>query len=70
MSSTEAMRLFVKILEEEDPGWCSRASSSVVEPVIDVQMNGFEEAKDEAFQVLESVENGNALDCNFLSFSM
>ncbi|MED6120144.1 acyl-CoA-binding domain-containing protein 4 [Stylosanthes scabra] len=39
MSSTEAMRLFVKILEEEDPGWYSRASSSVVEPVIDVQMN-------------------------------
>ncbi|GAU11507.1 hypothetical protein TSUD_344970 [Trifolium subterraneum] len=39
MSSTEAMRLFVKILEEEDPGWYSRASNSVVEPVIDVQMN-------------------------------
>ncbi|KAK7284365.1 hypothetical protein RJT34_19110 [Clitoria ternatea] len=39
MSSTEAMRLFVKILEEEDPGWYSRASNSVEEPVIDVQMN-------------------------------
>ena len=39
MSSTEAMRLFVKILEEEDPGWYSRASNSAVEPVIDVQMN-------------------------------
>ncbi|XP_004494607.1 acyl-CoA-binding domain-containing protein 4 isoform X2 [Cicer arietinum] len=39
MSSTEAMRLFVKILEEEDPGWYSRASNSVAEPVIDVQMN-------------------------------
>ncbi|RDX86126.1 Acyl-CoA-binding domain-containing protein 4 [Mucuna pruriens] len=39
MSSTEAMRLFVKILEEEDPGWYSRASNSVVDPVIDVQMN-------------------------------
>ncbi|KAK2419101.1 acyl-CoA-binding domain-containing protein [Trifolium repens] len=39
MSSTEAMRLFVKILEEEDPGWYSRASNSIVEPVIDVQMN-------------------------------
>lgn len=67
MSSTEAMRLFVKILEvmqiksfpsiflwngswlllflfsfvvqEEDPGWYSRASNSVADPVIDVQMN-------------------------------
>ncbi|CAI8615455.1 unnamed protein product [Vicia faba] len=39
MSSTEAMRLFVKILEEEDPGWYSRVSNSVAEPVIDVQMN-------------------------------
>ncbi|KAE9598133.1 putative FERM/acyl-CoA-binding protein, 3-helical bundle [Lupinus albus] len=39
MSSTEAMRLFVKILEEEDPSWYSRASNSVIEPVVDVQMN-------------------------------
>ncbi|TYJ01054.1 hypothetical protein E1A91_A13G127800v1 [Gossypium mustelinum] len=39
MVSTEAMRLFVKILEEEEPGWYSRASNSVSEPVIDVQMN-------------------------------
>ncbi|XVF57493.1 hypothetical protein PTKIN_Ptkin06aG0209600 [Pterospermum kingtungense] len=39
MASTEAMRLFVKILEEEEPGWYSRASNSVSEPVIDVQMN-------------------------------
>ncbi|CAL0311220.1 unnamed protein product [Lupinus luteus] len=39
MSSTEAMRLFVKILEEEDPSWYSRASNSVIEPAIDVQMN-------------------------------
>ncbi|CAN4111108.1 unnamed protein product [Withania somnifera] len=29
MASTEAMRLFVKILEEEDPGWYSRASNFV-----------------------------------------
>ncbi|KAI4295170.1 hypothetical protein MLD38_040550 [Melastoma candidum] len=27
MTSTEAMRLFVKILEEERPGWYSRASN-------------------------------------------
>ncbi|MBA0602708.1 hypothetical protein Gorai_002879, partial [Gossypium raimondii] len=39
MVSIEAMRLFVKILEEEEPGWYSRASNSVSEPVIDVQMN-------------------------------
>ncbi|XP_041020101.1 acyl-CoA-binding domain-containing protein 4 [Juglans microcarpa x Juglans regia] len=39
MSSTEAMRLFVKILEEEDPSWYSRASNFVAEPVMDVQMN-------------------------------
>ncbi|KAL2491933.1 Acyl-CoA-binding domain-containing protein 4 [Abeliophyllum distichum] len=39
MASTEAMRLFVKILEEEDPGWYSRTSNSVVEPVVDVEMN-------------------------------
>ncbi|XVF41893.1 hypothetical protein PTKIN_Ptkin01aG0316900 [Pterospermum kingtungense] len=39
MVSTEAMRLFVKILEEEEPGWYSRASNSVFEPVVDVQMN-------------------------------
>ncbi|GMN43875.1 hypothetical protein TIFTF001_013073 [Ficus carica] len=39
MVSTEAMRLFVKLLEEEDPGWYSRASNFVSEPVIDVQTN-------------------------------
>ncbi|KAG4176776.1 hypothetical protein ERO13_A11G266400v2 [Gossypium hirsutum] len=38
MFSAEAMRLFVKILEEEDPGWYSRTSNSV-ESVRDVQMN-------------------------------
>ncbi|XP_061348425.1 acyl-CoA-binding domain-containing protein 4-like isoform X2 [Gastrolobium bilobum] len=53
MSSTEAMRLFVKILEEEDPGWYSRASYSVVEPVIDVQMN-------HNSKVEPVIENGNA----------
>ncbi|KAL2490548.1 Acyl-CoA-binding domain-containing protein 4 [Abeliophyllum distichum] len=39
MASTEAMRLFVKILEEEDPGWCARASHFVSEPVVDVEMH-------------------------------
>jgi hypothetical protein len=39
MASTEAMRLFVKILEEEDPGWYSRASDFVSEPVRDVIVN-------------------------------
>ncbi|KAJ4957308.1 hypothetical protein NE237_014091 [Protea cynaroides] len=39
MASAEAMRLFVKILEEEDPGWYSRVPEFVVESVVDVQMN-------------------------------
>lgn len=39
MASIEAMRLFVKILEEEDPGWYSRASNFIPEPVVDVEMN-------------------------------
>ncbi|KAF2316865.1 hypothetical protein GH714_042206 [Hevea brasiliensis] len=39
MPPTEAMRLFVKILEEEDPGWYSRASNFVSEPVLDIQTN-------------------------------
>ncbi|KAL7084001.1 hypothetical protein ACP275_14G198300 [Erythranthe tilingii] len=39
MASTEAMRLFVKILEEEDPGWYSRVSDFIPEPVLDVQIN-------------------------------
>ncbi|KAK7392020.1 hypothetical protein VNO78_20446 [Psophocarpus tetragonolobus] len=52
MSSTEAMRLFVKILEEEDPGWYSRASNSVVDPVVDVQMN-------HNSKVESVIENGN-----------
>ncbi|KAK1279128.1 Acyl-CoA-binding domain-containing protein 4 [Acorus gramineus] len=39
MASTEAMRLFVKILEEEDPSWYSRVADTKVEPVIDVEMN-------------------------------
>ncbi|KAI8548001.1 hypothetical protein RHMOL_Rhmol07G0238300 [Rhododendron molle] len=39
MASTEAMRLFVKILEEEDPGWYSRVSNFVAGPVLDVEVN-------------------------------
>ncbi|KAG8363835.1 hypothetical protein BUALT_Bualt19G0063500 [Buddleja alternifolia] len=39
MASTEAMRLFVKILEEEDQGWYSRVSNFIAEPVLDVEMN-------------------------------
>ncbi|KAL1198033.1 Acyl-CoA-binding domain-containing protein 5 [Cardamine amara subsp. amara] len=39
MPSIEAMRLFVKILEEEDPGWYPRESNSVPEPAVDVQIN-------------------------------
>ncbi|XP_030474482.1 acyl-CoA-binding domain-containing protein 4-like isoform X2 [Syzygium oleosum] len=55
MASTEAMQLFVKILEEEDPGWYSRASNyvsePVLEPVVNVEMNHTE-------KVDPVVENG------------
>ncbi|XP_010485985.1 PREDICTED: acyl-CoA-binding domain-containing protein 4 isoform X1 [Camelina sativa] len=53
MPSTEAMRLFVKILEEDDPGWYSRASNDIPDPVVDVQIN--QRTKDEAV-----IENGNS----------
>nr|KAJ0184559.1 hypothetical protein LSAT_V11C900459320 [Lactuca sativa] len=39
MASIEVIRLFVKILEEEDPGWYSRAVNYISVPVIDVEMN-------------------------------
>ncbi|MCL7028603.1 hypothetical protein MKW94_020059 [Papaver nudicaule] len=39
MATTEAMRLFVKILEEEDPAWYSRVPEFFIEPVVDVEMN-------------------------------
>ncbi|KAJ4751686.1 Acyl-CoA binding protein [Rhynchospora pubera] len=39
LSSAEAMRLFVKILEEEDPSWFSRVRDSTASPVVDVPMN-------------------------------
>ncbi|PON59900.1 Serine/threonine protein phosphatase [Parasponia andersonii] len=51
MVPAEAMRLFVKLLEEEDPGWYSRASNFVAEPVVDVQMNN-------NLKVEPAVENG------------
>ncbi|KAL2254133.1 acyl-CoA-binding domain-containing protein 4 [Sesamum indicum] len=54
MASTEAMRLFVKILEEEDPGWYSRASNHIAEPVVHLEMNHNPE-------VVAVSENGNIL---------
>ncbi|XP_004230218.1 acyl-CoA-binding domain-containing protein 4 [Solanum lycopersicum] len=54
MVSTEAMRLFVKILEEEDPGWYSRASNFVSEPAVQGEKNNE--------TITEPVtENGNVL---------
>ncbi|XP_009147241.2 acyl-CoA-binding domain-containing protein 4 isoform X1 [Brassica rapa] len=53
MPSMEAMRLFVKILEEDDPTWYSRASKDIPDPVVDVQIN--QATKDEPV-----VENGNS----------
>ncbi|KAL6565449.1 acyl-CoA-binding domain-containing protein 4 [Orobanche hederae] len=43
MASTEAMRLFVKILEEEDPGWYMRLSNFIAEPDLDVELNNNKE---------------------------
>ncbi|KAK3041978.1 hypothetical protein RJ639_002286 [Escallonia herrerae] len=53
MAPTEAMRLFVKILEEEDPGWYSKVSHLVAEPVRDVEMN-------HSYKVELVRENGNS----------
>ncbi|KAJ6380263.1 hypothetical protein OIU76_016840 [Salix suchowensis] len=55
MVSTEAMRLFVKILEEDDPSWYSRASNSISEiseSAVDTQVN-------ETFFFLNSTLNPN-----------
>ncbi|KAJ6876760.1 acyl-CoA-binding domain-containing protein 4 [Populus alba x Populus x berolinensis] len=56
MASTEAMRLFVKILEEDDPSWYYRASNSISEiseSVVDTQVNHY--SKDEPI-----IKNGNS----------
>nr|VDD53306.1 unnamed protein product [Brassica oleracea] len=53
MPSIEAMRLFVKVLEEENPSWYSRASNDIPDPVVDVQIN--QTTEDEPV-----VENGNS----------
>uniref|UniRef100_A0A7N0THX1 ACB domain-containing protein n=1 Tax=Kalanchoe fedtschenkoi TaxID=63787 RepID=A0A7N0THX1_KALFE len=39
MASTEAMRLFVKILEEEVPGWYSRTTGNNADPGVDVDVD-------------------------------
>ncbi|PWZ21908.1 Acyl-CoA-binding domain-containing protein 4 [Zea mays] len=57
MPSAEAMRLFVKILEEEDPGWYSRAPEFNPEPVVDIQMH---KPKDEPHSVPGST-NGTSI---------
>ncbi|KAJ8443548.1 hypothetical protein Cgig2_017031 [Carnegiea gigantea] len=68
MASTEAMRLFVKILEEEDPAWYSRVDI-VSEPVVDVQMshNSKAEAANENDNAIPetktvSIENGTIVE--------
>ncbi|KAI3694967.1 hypothetical protein L1987_77953 [Smallanthus sonchifolius] len=69
MASTEAMRLFVKILEEEDPGWYSRASNLIPEPVVDVHMNHNSTAviptkNETTLPEMKTIptENGNSVD--------
>ncbi|MQM00568.1 hypothetical protein Taro_033311 [Colocasia esculenta] len=70
MASTEAMRLFVKLLEEEDPAWYSRVPEIVAEPIVDVEMNVPKPKLDSitsngnshAEPVSTSAENGNMLE--------
>uniref|UniRef100_A0A6V7QQI7 ACB domain-containing protein n=1 Tax=Ananas comosus var. bracteatus TaxID=296719 RepID=A0A6V7QQI7_ANACO len=72
MAPAEAMRLFVKILEEEDPGWYSRVPEFTIEPIVDVQMHNpkpeaaLESAAPNTIPFLEpktiSTENGCALE--------
>ncbi|KAK4768371.1 hypothetical protein SAY87_003512 [Trapa incisa] len=54
MDSAEAMQLFVKKLEEEEPSWYSKASSLVADPVVDVEAN--HNFKSEPF-----IENGERI---------
>ncbi|KAK4796295.1 hypothetical protein SAY86_028621 [Trapa natans] len=54
MAQTEAMRLFVKILEEEDPSWYSRASDFVAEPGVAVEETN-------ASDIKPVVENGHSI---------
>ncbi|XP_072975141.1 acyl-CoA-binding domain-containing protein 6 [Typha angustifolia] len=72
MASAEAMRLFVKILEEEDPGWYSRVPEFTIEPIVDVEMHkpklesAAESASPNGIPFLEpktiSAENGSVLE--------
>jgi len=57
MPSAEAMRLFVKILEEEDPGWYSRVPEFNSEPVVDIQMH---KPKEEP-QIVPASTNGTSI---------
>jgi hypothetical protein len=58
MPSAEAMRLFVKILEEEDPGWYSRVSEFNPEPVVDIPMH--QKPKEEP-QIVPASTNGTSI---------
>ncbi|XP_076952865.1 acyl-CoA-binding domain-containing protein 4-like [Bidens hawaiensis] len=69
MASSEAMRLFVKILEEEDPGWYSRVSDFIPEPVVDVEMNHNSKSEsptnnETTLPEMKTIptENGNSVD--------
>lgn len=70
MASTEAMRLFVKILEEEDPGWYSRVSEPVVEHSSEMRKSKLESSDEKAISdgtsIPESkhitIENGDHVE--------
>ncbi|GJM97171.1 hypothetical protein PR202_ga14076 [Eleusine coracana subsp. coracana] len=57
MPSAEAMRLFVKILEEEDPGWYSRVSEFNPVPIVDIPMH---KPKEEP-QIIPASTNGTSV---------
>ncbi|KMZ62161.1 Acyl-CoA Binding Protein [Zostera marina] len=66
MPSTEAMRLFVKLLEEEDPSWYSRVHQDNVDQSLGVEINKEEqEAKtpSENYPETKTIsENGSLLE--------
>ncbi|CAN8269904.1 unnamed protein product [Cochlearia groenlandica] len=57
MPSIEAMRLFVKILEEEDPGWYSTVAKDIPDPVVDVQ--NIQRATDEPVGETKTISTEN-----------
>ncbi|CAK9881241.1 unnamed protein product [Sphagnum jensenii] len=60
MDSMEAMRLFIRTLEEEDPSWWSKAQEQDKELVVAVELNG-EDKVDDEMPVVEAPPASNGL---------